>query len=207
MKKNIFFLVIIISVLIACSHRVETNVNKYTIPIDSITLAIYSNGVNVNKGDFVCYFQLIKGNNGYFYILYDDDSEYNYEDDLNRIGKSYMLLYQIFRDGVNPLFFNNTSDEIATMNFVKEFSILVENEKYLIEKYEVSADSINDKRLNVHYLSKEIGLVAIVNHRQLILAEHNSRINDSVMKKISERVVEEIEKTDTIFFYKKEKEQ
>jgi len=200
--RKIIFLLIITFVLIACSpthDKGEINVNKSIISIDSIVVVFYKNGVRNNEGEYVFYSQLIEGNKGYFHILYENDDEVD-DENLKRVGKSYRLLYQIFRDSTVPLLFDD-DEGIISINFVEEFPVLVGNKKYLIEKYEekeiVSTpyDIYYYRPLCVHYLSKEIGLIAIVNHRQLTLAEHNSKINDSVMKKISEKVIEEIEKT------------
>jgi len=94
-QRKIIFLAVIISMLIACSptkEKVETN-DMSIISIDSVVLAFYGNdGVKMNKNgsEDVFYSQLIRGNNGYFHILYESDDGVD-DEILKRIGKNYWI--------------------------------------------------------------------------------------------------------------------
>ena len=203
----LFFVAIVISTLMACSpthEKAETNASA-AISLDSLVLTFYKKGVNTFE--WVQYFQLIKGNKGYVHILYDND-EFIEDEESKRIGKSYRFLYQLFRDdGAEPLLFDD-AEGIISLNFIEEFPVIAGNKEYLIEKYqekkyisECYSEGAYDayRPPLIHYLCKDIGLIAIATPRESILVEHNSRVHDSIMKKISEVVAEKIEKTDTVF--------
>ena len=207
--KN-FIILFIGLITVSCCYKQESKSNetvKIKFPIDSVLLTEYERNEEVSgiklvprkrnnsEGSFLYYF-LTKGNGGYFVFILID---YDYLMSLfgERWPYQFQYAYQIFKSDEILKYFNDVSDYIIDLKLIDTFTISVNDLNYKIEKY-YKPLYVLEKNGRVdnnqyHYLNDELGLIAIDSYFRILVATHNSAVEDSIMTYISKKVIENIE--------------
>ena len=181
-------------ITLSCCFRIKNEDNEIAreLPIDSVVYIAYKKNKNDRLAqydtiNYVNYYHLLKGNNGYFYFGYDY---------IEQIGKSYKYAYQIFPQQNILKYFNNEVYEEyeIDLKLIDSFTISVNNIDYKIEKYYTKYSLIEDSSFQYyHYVNDELGIIAIGRNHYMFIATQNSVVDDSTMTYISKKIIENIE--------------